>query len=125
MYVINPDGSIGKNRTPPYVGKEIDAGSIPRDYRNIHIPVLALIAVPLPPVEKWKLQAAKTEEERHDSERADEILMQFIHRWEENLKRADTRATVVEIPGAHHYMFLDEQGVVLQHIQSFLETLSK
>jgi pimeloyl-ACP methyl ester carboxylesterase len=125
MYVINPDGSIGNNRAPPYVGKEIDAGSIPRDYRNIYIPVLALIAVPLPPVEKWKLQAPKTEEERHDSDRADEILMRFIHRWEQNLKRADTRATVIEIPGAHHYMFLDEQGVVLQHIQSFLETLSK
>ncbi len=125
MYVINPDGAIGNNRTPPYVGKEIDAGSIPKDYRNIDIPVLALIAVPLPPAEKWKLQAPKTEEERHDSERADEILMQFIHRWEDNLKRADTRASVVEIPGAHHYMFLEEQGVVLQHVRSFLETLPK
>lgn len=37
MYVINPDGSIGNNRTPPYVGKEIDAGSIPKDYRNIGV----------------------------------------------------------------------------------------
>lgn len=125
MYVINRDGSIGDNRTPPYVGKEIDAGSIPKDYRNIDIPVLALIAVPLPPAEKWKLQAPKTEQERHDSERADEILMQFIHRWEDNLKHADKRATVVEIPGAHHYIFLNEEGVILEHIRSFLETLSK
>ena len=96
---------------------------IPKDYRKVDIPVLALMAVPLPPAEKWKVQAPKTEEERHDSERADEILMQFIHRWEDNLKRADTRASVVEIPGAHHYMFLKEESVVLQHIQSFLETL--
>jgi len=35
MYVINPDGSIGNNRTPPYVGKEIDGGSISKDYRSI------------------------------------------------------------------------------------------
>jgi pimeloyl-ACP methyl ester carboxylesterase len=125
MYVINPDGSIGKNRTPPYVGKEIDGGSIPKDYRNINIPVLALIAVPLPSAEKWKVQASKTEEERRDSERADEILMQFIHRWEDNLKRADNSANIVEVPGAHHYIFLNEQGVVLQHVQSFLETLPK
>ncbi len=34
MYVINPDGSVGKNRTPPYVGQEIDEGSIPKDYRK-------------------------------------------------------------------------------------------
>jgi len=100
MYVINPDGAIGDTRTPPYVGKEIDAGSIPKDYRNIDIPVLALIAVPLPPAEKWKVHAPKTEEERQDSERADEILMQFIHRWEDNPKSADKRASVVEIPGA-------------------------
>jgi non-heme chloroperoxidase len=125
MYVMNPDGSIGSNRTPPYVGKEIDAGTIPKDYRNVDIPVLALIAVPLLPAEKWKVHAAKTEEERHDSERADEILMQFIHRWEDNLKRADKLAAVVEIPGAHHYIFLNEEGMVLQHIQSFLKTLSK
>ncbi len=49
--------------------------------------------------------------------------MDFIHRWEVNLKRADKHASVVEISGAHHYMFLDEQGVVLQHIQSFLTTM--
>lgn len=123
MYVINPDGSVGNNRTPPYVGKEIDAGSIPKDYRNIDVPALALIAVPLAPAEKWKKQAPKTEQERQESERADEILMQFIHRWEDNLKHSDKRASVVEVPGAHHYIFLDEQGVVLQQIQAFLETL--
>ena len=122
MYVINPD-SIGNNRTPPYVGKEIDAGSIPKDYRNVDLPVLALIAVPLRPAEKWKRQAPKTEEERQDSERADEILIHFIHRWEDNLKHSDKRASVVEVPGAHHYIFLNERGVVLQQIQAFLETL--
>src|SRR4051794_6410931 len=98
MYIINPDGAIGDNRTPPYVGKEIDAGSIPKDYRHIDIPVLAIIAVPLSPAEKWKVHAPKTEEERRDSDRADEILMQLIHRWEDNLKGADKRASVVEIP---------------------------
>jgi hypothetical protein len=35
------------------------------------------------------------------------------------------RTAVIEIPGAHHYMFLNEQGVVLQHIQSFFETVPK
>ncbi len=52
-YAINADGSIGNNRTPPYVGKKIDGGSIPKDYREIDIPVLALIAVRLAPPEKW------------------------------------------------------------------------
>jgi hypothetical protein len=51
--------------------------------------------------------------------------MQFIHRWEDNLKRADRRASVIEVPGAHQYIFLNEQRVVLKHIQAFLETLSE
>jgi non-heme chloroperoxidase len=125
MYVINPDGSIGNNRTPPYVGKEMDAGSIPKDYRSIDIPVLALIAVPAVPAEKWKAHFPKSEDERHDSQRADEILRGFIHRWEDNLKRADKHASVVEIPGAHHYIFLNEQAAILQYIQPFLEGLPK
>ena len=125
MYVINPDGSVGKNRTPAYVGHEIDGGSIPKDYRGIDIPVLALLAVPPAPGDKWKEHPPKSDEERLDSERSDEILMESIHRWEGNLKRADPRANVVEIAGAHHYMFLSEQIVVLQRIKSFLETLPK
>ena len=123
MYLVNSDGSVGQNRTPPNVGKEIDAGSIPKDYRGIDIPVLALLAVPLPPSEKWKHQPAKSEEDRRDSERADEILMEYIHRWENNLKNADPLAKVVELPGAHHYMFLDEPNKVLSEAESFLQTL--
>jgi non-heme chloroperoxidase len=123
IYMINPDGSVGKNRAPPYVGKEIDAGSIPKDYRGIDIPVLALLAVPLPPSDKWKHAAVKSEEERHDSDRSDEILMEYIHRWENNLKNADPLAKVVELPGAHHYVFLDEQSKVLSETKSFLQIL--
>ena len=72
-----------------------------------------------------KKRAPTTEKERHESERTDEILTQFIHRWENNLKQADPLARVVELPGAHHYMFLSEQASVLKHIQAFLETLPK
>lgn len=43
MYLINSNGSVGSNRTPPYVGKEIDAGSIAKDYRGIQLPALALL----------------------------------------------------------------------------------
>ena len=65
----------------------------------------------------------KDEGERRDAERADEILMEYIHRWENNLKRANPFAKVVELPGAHHYMFLSEQADVLREIRSFLQTL--
>jgi hypothetical protein len=52
MYELNADGSVGRNRTPPYVSDEIGIGSITKDYRGMHVPALALIAVPLAPSEK-------------------------------------------------------------------------
>ena len=90
----------------------------------MHVPVLALIAVPLPQTDKWNKHAPKSEEERRASDRSDEILMEYIHRWEDNLKQADgSLAKVVEPPGAHHYVFLDEEVKVLKEIQFFLQTL--
>ena len=55
-----------------------------------------------PVYDKWKEHPPRSDEERRDSERSDEILMDFIRRWEGNLKHADSRASVIEIPGAHH-----------------------
>ena len=123
MYEINPDGSVGKNRTPPYVPEEIGIGAIAKDYHGIKAPVLALIAVPPPPAEKWKNRAAKDEDERRASDRSDEILMEYIHRWENKLKAANSKARIVEFPGAHHYIFLSEESAVLKEISSFLQTL--
>jgi pimeloyl-ACP methyl ester carboxylesterase len=49
--------------------------------------------------------------------------MEYLHRWENNLKREDSQARIVELPGAHHYIFLSEEGEVLKAISSFLKTL--
>ncbi len=124
MYEINPDGSLGKNRTPPFVSHEIDDGSIRKDYTGIDIPVLALIAAPRPLSEHWKEQPQKTEQELADTARLNEILLDFIHRWETNLKRADPAARILELPGAHHYLFLNEEADVLREVRAFLRTLN-
>ena len=123
MYEIQADGSVGRNRTPSYVSHAIDAGSIPRDYRGIAVPVLALFPVPLSPSEKWKEHPPKNDQERIESERSDEILLEFIHRWEGNLKRAVPAARIVELPGAHHYLFQSEEADVLRELRSFLKSL--
>jgi non-heme chloroperoxidase len=124
MYEMSPDGSVGKDRTPPYVSEEIGIGSIAKDYHGMKVPVLALIAVPLPPAEKWKEQKSKDEDERRASDRSDEILMDYIHRWESHLRDADPQARIVELPGAHHYLFLSEEGEVLDAIRPFLQALA-
>ncbi len=123
MYEMNSDGSIGKNRTPNYVSEEIGIGSIAKDYHGVHVPVLALIAVPLQPSEKWKARTPRNEQERQASDRSDEILMEYLHRWENNLKSADSQAKIVELAGAHHHIFLSEEIEVLKAIREFLQTL--
>lgn len=105
IYEIRPDGSRGSSRTPGRVSRAIDAGSIPRDYRGITAPVLVLVAVP----------------GSQPLSRADTILMTFIRRWEGNVKQAVPAAKVVEMPGAHHYLFQQEEADVLREMRAFLE----
>jgi non-heme chloroperoxidase len=118
---MNPDGSVGNFRTPPYVSREIDEGSIRRDYTGITVPVLALIALPKAPAQAHGTSAGA--QDASETSRLDEILMGYIHRWESALKTADASAHVVELPGAHHYMFLGEEADVLREIKAFLENL--
>ena len=73
MYAVNPDGSVGKNRPPSFVAHEIDHGSIRKDYTGITVPVLITV-----PAERGQI----------NSKRLNEILMEFIHHWEANLKHA-------------------------------------
>jgi pimeloyl-ACP methyl ester carboxylesterase len=124
VYEINPDSSVGKYRTPAYVSHAIDDGSIRKDYTGITVPVLALVAVQRPPQEHWKEKPPKDEEERRDAQRLYELEMEFIHRWESNLTRADPLARIVELPGAHHYMFQDEETDVLREMKTFLRSLN-
>jgi hypothetical protein len=44
-------------------------------------------------------------------------------RWEGNLKRAVPAARIVELPGAHHYLFQHEEGDVLRELRGFLNGL--
>ena len=123
MYEVQGDGVVGKNRTPPHVSRAIDAGSIPKDYRGITVPVLALFAAPQPPAEKWKGRVPKNAQERIDSDRTDEILLEYFHRWQDNLRRAVPSARIVEVPGGHHYLFQDEEDYVLREIRAFFKSL--
>ncbi len=85
---------------------------------GIQIPVLAIFVVPLAPSEQWKNRPPKDDQERIDKARENEILSEFIHRWQANLKRAVPAAHIVELPGAHHYLFQNEQADVLREIRA-------
>jgi len=123
LFEINSDGSLGKWRTPAYVGREIDIGSIRKEYGGITVPVLALVVVQRPMAEQFRKHLAADEQERADRTRLYELEMEFIRRWESNLKKAVPAARIIEMPGGHHYLFLAEQAEILREIRLFLEEL--
>lgn len=125
MYELLPDGSIGKNRTPGHVSRAIDSGSISKDYRGINVPVLAIFPVPLAPAAKWKDRVAIDEEELRESDRIDEIFLQFVRRWQGNLLRAVPEARIVDLPGAHHYVFQNEESDVVRELRKFIQRIAQ
>lgn len=123
VFEIKPDGSLGQWRAPAYVGREIDLGSIRKEYGGIAVPVLALVVVQRPLADQFKSHAPADEQERADKTRLYELEMEFIRRWESNLKKAVPAARIVEMPGAHHYLFLAEEAEILREIRPFLSEL--
>lgn len=109
LYEIK-DGTVGAYAVPQRVGRAIDAGSIGKDYRGITTRVLALVNVQKPPAP----------DANPDSKRLYELEMDFIRRWESNLKRAVPTAEIEEWPGADHYLFIRQQDRVIEALRKFL-----
>jgi hypothetical protein len=63
-YPVNPDGSRGEDSTPKWVRDAIFAGIQKPRYSSIYIPVLAILAVPLPLDEQFKKYQPRTAGER-------------------------------------------------------------
>ena len=126
MYDQNPDGSVGPNRTPSFVGKAIDQGSKRRDYSKIRVPILAFFAIPEPVVggtsEFYRFQP-KNEEERIALEKIYAATRTYINRREESMRTGVPDARIVELPGANHYVFFTNETEVLHELHAFVAGL--
>lgn len=126
MYNQNPDGSVGPNRTPSFVGKAIGEGSKKRDYSKIRVPVLAFFAVSRPVVggrsEFYRFQP-KNEDERAALEKIYTADRAYINRWENTMRTGVPDARIVELPGANHYVFFTNEADVLRELHAFVTGL--
>lgn len=111
LFEIDPQtGKVGPYAVPQRVGRGIDAGSIGKDYRGITTRVLALVNLEKPPAA----------DAHPDSKRLYELLLDFIRRWESNLKRAVPAAQIEEWPAADHYLFIRQEDHVIEALRKFL-----
>jgi non-heme chloroperoxidase len=126
MYEQNPDGSVGPNRTPSFVGKAIAAGSKKRDYSKIRVPILAFFAVSQPVIsgrsEYYRFQP-KTVEERAALEKIYASDGAYTNRWESNMRTGVPDARILELPGANHFVFFTNEADVLRELRAFMASL--
>jgi pimeloyl-ACP methyl ester carboxylesterase len=114
-----PDGSVGKQRTPPRVQEAVFAGM--KKYTNIRAPVLAIYAVPPHPgtwLEDTKDPALRAAAEVFNTQALASILKQATA-FEEGVPNA----RVIRLQRANHVIFLSNEVDVLREMRAFLKTL--
>ena len=122
-YPVNPDGSIGEDSTPKWVRDAIFAGIQKPKYSSIHVPVLAILAVPPPLDEQFKKYQPKTADERAAMEQKYAVGEAFTRRTVQDLKAGPPGARIVTLPGASTYVFLSNENDTVLEMRSFVTGL--
>jgi non-heme chloroperoxidase len=123
-YPVNPDGSIGEDSTPKWVRDAIFAGIQKPRYSSIHVPVLAILAVPLPLDEQFKKYQPRTADERAAMEQKYAVGEAFAKRTIQDLKALNPDARIVTLPGASTYIFLSNENDTVHEMRSFVAGLN-
>lgn len=123
-YPVNPDGSIGEDSTPKWVRDAIFAGIQKPRYSSIHVPVLAILAVPLPLDEQFKKYQPRTADERAAMEQKYAVGEAFAKRTIQDLKAGNPDARIVTLPGASTYIFLSNENDTVHEMRSFVAGLN-
>jgi non-heme chloroperoxidase len=122
-YSVNPDGSVGEDSTPKWVRDAIFAGIQKPKYSSIRVPVLAILAVPLPLDRQFIKYRPRTEDERAAMEQQYAVEDAFAKRTVQDLKAGIPHAQIVTLPGASTYVFLSNENDTVREMRSFLLAL--
>jgi non-heme chloroperoxidase len=122
-YPVNPDGSIGEDSTPKWVRDAIFAGIQKPRYSSIQVPVLAILAVPLPLDDQFKKYQPRTADERAAMEQKYAVSEAFTKRTVHDLKTGAPNARIVTLAGASTYVFLSNENDTVREMRSFVGNL--
>jgi non-heme chloroperoxidase len=123
QHVRNPDGSVGADTAPGSVSEAIMDGNYKHDYSQIRVPVLAFVAYDTTPQEQI--------EKKHVTDAGERTIVEAVYGTYvgmakiriDRIKRATGGARVVELWGAHHFVFLSNEADVLRETRNFLTEL--
>ncbi len=117
--VPSPMSPIGAPRTPPSVYEAIVSGVRRPDYRRIHLPTLAIYAVPRSIEDTPGFGSAPRAVVRE----LFELQREQVRVNSAELQSGNRHVRVVEIRGASHFLFLSNQADTLREIRAFVTTL--
>jgi non-heme chloroperoxidase len=123
-YPVNVDGSIGDDSTPKWVRDAIFAGIQEPRYSSIRVPVLAILAVPLPLDEQFNKYQPRTADERAAMEQKYAVGEAFTKRTVQDLQVGGSNAKIVTLPGASTYIFLSNENDTVRAMRSFIVMLN-
>jgi non-heme chloroperoxidase len=118
----NPDGSVGDYKAPEFVSEAIMTGNWKHDYSQIRVPVLAFVGYDTPegPPQEQIMKYHVTDAAEHTIVEA--VYGTYIGMARiriERIKRAAGGARVVDLWGAHHFVFLSNEADVLREMRTF------
>jgi pimeloyl-ACP methyl ester carboxylesterase len=122
-FATKPDGSMGEYQTPPFVHFAISDGMRKPDYSGIRVPVLAFFTLPAPLETQIERYHPTTAEERTAMKYVFDADLEWARRAIDRLRSDVPAARIVELPGAHHFIFLTNESDVLIEIRKFVTAL--
>jgi pimeloyl-ACP methyl ester carboxylesterase len=117
---LTPDGRVSGQRTSPDVQQKILAGMVKHDYSAIRVSVLAIYAKPTSPDSFPGCRATADAAVRQACEELHAWTLQQLEDSRTLVSRIPSNARVVEIPGAHAFVFLSNPTEVMRAIESFV-----
>jgi len=124
-FVTNPDGTMGRFKTPRSIHEAIGAGQKKRDYSNIRVPVLAFYEFPRAAGDALRPgdYQPKNADERVAIDAFGSATAAYVERWRKNLQSGVPGARVIDLPGAGHFVFLTREAEVLRGLREFVAGL--
>ena len=123
QHVQNRDGSVGDYKAPEFVSKAITTGNWKHDYSQIRVPVLAFVAYDVTPQEQIRKYDVTDAQEHTIVEAVYGTYVGMARIRIDRIKRAAGGARVVDVWGAHHFVFLSNEADVLREMRTFVASL--
>src|SRR5262249_215955 len=110
--VFGPDGRYLKDVTPPRIDGAVLEGLAHPRYQLIKAPALAFYAVPESVSETFSYYESLDSEGKAKAEQFQRVFSAWAADERDRFKREVANNRVVEIRGAHHYIFMSNQSEV-------------